>query len=92
MKAVLVTTKFRGVFFGYVDDFPDVPGSMVLKNARNCIYWSTDCKGFLGLAATGPTSSCRIGPQVEEILLYGITSVTPVVGSAVTKWEMAPWS
>lgn len=91
MKAVLVTTKYRGVFFGYMEGEPNGPGKMELKNARNCIYWSADCKGFLGLAATGPTASCRIGPAVEKLTLYGITSITPVSEQAALAWESEPW-
>lgn len=91
-KAVLVTTKYRGVFFGYVDGEANAPGKLDLKDARNCVYWSSDCKGFLGLAATGPTPGCRIGPKVATITLYGVTSITPVAEQAVEQWEAAPWN
>jgi hypothetical protein len=67
MKPVLVTTEFRGVFFGFVDGGADkLPGEITLKNARNCIYWSADCGGFLGLAAKGPTEQCKIGEDEAE--------------------------
>lgn len=89
MKAVLVTTNYRGVFFGQVKDDKSLPKEIVLKNARNCIYWSSDCGGFLGLAAKGPTSGCRIGTKVDEITLYDITSVTPVSEEAAEKWISA---
>lgn len=91
MKPVLVTTQYRGVFFGYLEDDSNCPATIDLTNARNCVYWSADCKGFLGLAATGPTANCRIGPRVESITLYGVTSVTPVMSDAVEKWETSPW-
>lgn len=87
MKAVLVTTEFRGVFFGFIEDAKNTPEEITLKNAKNCIYWSSDCKGFLGLAATGPTSGCKIGAQIDEITLYKITSITPVREEAVEKWK-----
>lgn len=93
MKPVLITTEHRGVFFGYLDgEANDLPEKVELKNARNCSYWSRDVKGFLGLASTGPSGNCRIGPKVEEIILYKVTSVTLVSNSAVEKWESAPWS
>ena len=86
MKPVLVTTLHRGVFFGnLVGKYSKA--ELTLKNARNCIYWSSDCGGFLGLASNGPTSGCRIGTLVPEITLYDITSVTPVTDKAVEKWE-----
>lgn len=86
-KAVLITTEFRGVFFGYVKDSKKLPAEITISGAKNCIYWSADCGGFLGLAANGPTSGCKIGKRVPEVTLYKITSVTPVEDAAITKWE-----
>lgn len=86
-KAVLVTTEFRGVFFGYVKDDTKLPAEITLTGARNCIYWSSDVGGFLGLASDGPSSGCKIGKRVPELTVYKVTSITPVVDVAVTKWE-----
>lgn len=87
-KAVLVTTEFRGVFFGYIKSNKKTPSEITLKDVRNCIYWQ-DCGGFLGLAEKGPNSSCRIGSPVKEITLYKVTSVTPVSAEAAKAWEKA---
>lgn len=86
-KAVLVTTEFRGVFFGYIKDDNKLPAEITLNGVRNCISWSSDVGGFLGLASSGPTSNCRIGKRVDEITLYKITSVTPVDEAAANTWE-----
>ena len=60
-QAVLVTTEHRGVFMGYATE---TDGDVVeLTEARLCIYWSADVKGFMGLAANGPTSGCRMAPR-----------------------------
>lgn len=88
-KAVLITTEFRGVFFGYLKDGKKAPAKITLTGARNCIYWSADVGGFLGLAANGPTSACKIGERVNELTVFGITSITPVDDAAVKKWESA---
>lgn len=88
-KAVLITTKYRGVFFGYVKADEKLPGEITVTGARNCIYWSADCGGFLGLAAKGPTKNCRIGTRVDELTLYEVTSVTPVSDDAAQAWEKA---
>jgi len=85
-KAVLVTTGFRGVFFGFVKDDKKLPNEITLSKAKNCIYWASSCGGFLGLAATGPDSNCRIGREVSGITLYKITSVTPVSKKAAKAW------
>lgn len=88
-RAVLVTTAHRGVFFGYATE---TNGETIrLMRARNCIYWSADVKGFLGLAAMGPSGSCRVGPPAN-IELRNITSVADVTADAAAKWEAAPWS
>lgn len=87
-RAVLVTTEHRGVFFGYATETGGDP--IHLKRARLCVYWSADVKGFMGLAANGPTESCRIGPPAD-IELRKITAVLEVTSSAVEAWEKAPW-
>jgi hypothetical protein len=86
---VLVTTEFRGVFFGKLKKATKLPGEVVLTGARNCISWSADVGGFLGLAATGPSSTCKIGAKVGEVTLYKVTSITPVSKKAVTAWNSA---
>lgn len=86
-KAVLVTTEFRGVFFGYIKEDKNLPSEITLTQVKNCIYWSSDCGGFLGLAANGPTSGCRIGVRVPELRLFKVTSVSPVSDEAEKKWN-----
>lgn len=88
-RAVLVTTAHKGVFFGYSADAGE---TVRLARARNCIYWSTDVHGFLGLAAWGPTRGCRIGPRVSLLTLHAVTSVTVCSSEAVKAWEAMPWS
>lgn len=87
-RPVLVTTAHRGVFFGYADATDGE--TITLKRGRNCTYWSADMKGFMGLAANGPSATCRIGPPAT-ITLRNITSVVAVDAQAVAKWESAPW-
>lgn len=86
-KPVLITTKHRGVFFGYLKDIKKAPSEVTMTGVRNCIYWSSDVGGFLGLAASGPTSSCRIGKRVDEFTVYDVTSMTPCSEAAVRAWE-----
>jgi hypothetical protein len=86
-KAVLVTTEFRGVFFGYVKDDKKLPDEITLTKVRNCIYWTSSIGGFLGLASQGPDSNCKIGTEVEELRLFKITSVSPVSDEAAKKWN-----
>lgn len=89
-RPVLVTTKHRGVFFGYLKGKP-TKKQVVLAQCRNCIYWEVGVHGFIGLAANGPTSQCKIGPAAPEITLYDVTAVAVVTPEAAEKWEAAPW-
>lgn len=88
---VVVTTAHRGVFFGYIKE-SDIESAIIpLRSARNCLSWSNDVKGFMGLAASGPNKSCRVGPAVD-ISLRDITSVIECSPEATQAWEAAPWS
>lgn len=87
-RAVVVTTQHKGVFFGYATD---VDGDVIeLRSARNCLYWTSDVRGFMGLASTGPTKGCRVGPAAD-IQIRDITSVALATDAAVAAWEAAPW-
>jgi hypothetical protein len=87
-RAVLVTTAHRGVFFGYAID---TDGAIIkLRAARNCLYWPSENKGFLGLASMGPIKGARVGPAAD-IELRDITCVAECSTAATTAWEAAPW-
>ena len=87
-RAVLVTTSHRGVFFGYASD---TSGATIrLRAARNCLYWPSENKGFMGLASVGPVRGSRVGPAAD-IELRDITAVAECTDAAVAAWEAAPW-
>lgn len=87
-RPVLVTTEYRGVFFGYATE---TSGDTInLKRARNIPYWDASTKGFLGLAERGPGKQCRVGPAAD-IELRKITCVAECTPAAVEAWESAPW-
>lgn len=88
-RPVVVTTAHRGVFFGYATDTDGE--TIALTKARNCVFWSSDVRGFIGLAANGPSNSCRVGP-VADITLRNITCVLEVTPDAVKRWEEGAWA
>jgi hypothetical protein len=88
-RPVVVTTAHRGVFFGYADDTNGE--TIALKDARLCVYWSADVRGFMGLAAGGPSKDCKVGPAAS-ITLRNITAVMEVTPEAEAKWVAAPWA
>lgn len=87
LRPVLVTTEFRGVFFGWADDTSG--DSVKLTNARNCIYWDSSIGGFGGLASDGPNAQCRIGARVPVLDVRKVTSVAEVTEQAAAAWENA---
>lgn len=91
-EQVLVTTEYRGVFFGTLVGCDRTNRTATLATARNCVYWPPSQKGFLGLATAGPLDGAKIGPAVGEIELPGMTSISSCTPEAVARWEAAPWS
>ena len=89
-QKVLVTTMHRGVFFGTLTK--DDGTRVTLENARNCVYWPTEQKGFLGLAARGPLEGSRIGPAALLLDLRDVTSVALCSKEAAERWEAGPWA
>ena len=90
-KAVVVTTEKRGVFFGYVKT-DTTPEKIVLTDARNCVYWSANVRGVLGLASSGPLIGCKIGPKVPEATLFNVTAILACTPESVEKWEASLWT
>jgi hypothetical protein len=89
-KFVVVTTSHRGVFFGQLESRDG--DELTLLDAQNCIYWSTDEKGFLGLAAKGPGPRCRIGPVVPRLNVNAVTAVVEATENSIELWRSEPWS
>jgi hypothetical protein len=86
---LVVTTEHKGVFFGLGK--PSGKKTIRLTEAQMCVYWSSEVKGVLGLAATGPSKTCRVGPPVPAITLQGVTSIMEVSDVAAAAWKATPW-
>lgn len=90
-KAVIVTTEYRGVFFGLIDESTKNETTLQLDECRNVRYWSSDVDGFLGLSSTGPTKGCTIGKKAGgTVTLHKVTSVTGVSVEALEVWNKLP--
>jgi hypothetical protein len=91
-RKVVVTTEYRGVFFGALTAYDINARTATLASCRNCVYWPSTNHGFVGLAIDGPLSGSRVGPAAESMDLVGITSMTPCADAAATRWESGPWA
>lgn len=57
----------RAVIAGYADERP-TPGQVsTLTSARMVLFWAADTGGLFGLAATGPTPSCRLSGTAPAV-------------------------
>lgn len=88
-RFVLVTTEFRGVFFGkFIEEKRDEYGYRVtLADIVNCLYWDSKVKGFLGLSVTGPTKDCKLGAVAFSATIEKVTSVVECSTEAVKAWK-----
>lgn len=87
----VVTTEYKGVFFGEVNAADVSKSTVRVEKAQMAVYWSSDCKGIMGLAAVGPTQGCKIGPVVPAITLQKVTAVMEASADAEKAWRAAPW-
>lgn len=85
-KPVIITTSYRGVFFGDIEKGTEESRTVTLINARNAILWATT-KGFIELAQVGPNSKSRIGAVAPRIVLHDVTSVTECTEAAAAAWR-----
>lgn len=86
---VLVTTAHRGVFAGFLKNREG--DEVTLTQARVCVFWSKEVKGFVGLAVSGPIGSSRVSQAAEELTLTSVTSIAKCTEAAQQVWEKAPW-
>jgi len=84
-RPVIVTTEFRGVFFGYAEDTSG--DKFHLRGARMAIYWGTT-RGLMQLAETGPTKTSKISARAD-MEVRKVTAVFEVTPEAAKAWEAA---
>lgn len=82
-RPVLVTTEYRGVYFGFLESHTG--RECVLTDARMAIQWGTT-RGVDELADSGPNAKSRIGAMAPKVWLCGLTSVVDCTPAAVKAW------
>ncbi len=83
---VLVTTKHRGVFFGYAAEADLTATDIWLHACRNAIRWATT-KGFLELASDGPNMNSKVGAEAEKVFVRDVTCVSVCTDKAAAAWK-----
>lgn len=90
-RYVVVTTSHDGVFYGELVEQNDATKIVQLKDAKNCLSWTADVRGFMGLACSGPSETCRVGPAVPTARLCDVTAILDVTGAARKAWDNSSW-
>ena len=90
-RYVVVTTEFKGVFYGKLEFYNRKDNCAVLSNARMCVYWSANTKGILGLASIGPQNGSKITPIIPSIELTKVTAVMDCTIQAIDQWDKGIW-
>ena len=90
MRAILITTKHRGVFYGEVEDSEPIDGEHIknVRMARMAICFGTE-HGVAQLAATGPTENSKIGSAADMPIIRDVTAVWSVTDEAAAAWRNA---
>lgn len=93
MPALITTNKdLRGVFFAYIDPKDADKETLEVKNVQMCVYWPTENRGVLGLAADGPVKGARVTKPAPSGVIKGVTLVVECSDAAVKAWAKHPWS
>lgn len=86
---IVVTTAHRGVFFGKFVSRED--REITISEARVCVYWNRETRGFVGLAVTGPLDGCRVSPAAPKLTLTDVTAILECTPESAEKWGQSPW-
>lgn len=76
---------------GFIDPKDADKETIEAEEVRMAVYWSTDVKGVVGLAAHGPTKNCKITAAAKKAVLKGVTATLEVSEEAVKAWRKEPW-
>lgn len=90
---VLLTTDSskRGVFSCVINEKDKNLENIEAEDVRMVVMWSSDVKGVIGLAASGPSKSCRVSPAVKKGIIKGVVGVFELTDAAYKKFESEPW-
>lgn len=91
-QALVITTEWKGVFFGYGELPTNDSRKISLRDCRMCVSWDSSVKGMPGLVSGQKLSGCRISPPAPKVLLYGVTGIFELSEKAEKEWLKQPWS
>ena len=86
---VIITTNYRGIFFGFIDPVQKHQKTLDVEKCRNVRYYNSEVNGFQGLSSNGPNKDCTISAMAGgPVVLHEVTSITQCSEAAAAKWEL----
>ncbi len=86
LMPVMITTKHRGIFIGYVEEGKDLTKKTLknIKRAKMLIRHQTG-KGLQHVAEVGPNDDCHFSTASDIRVLHDVTAVFDVTPAAAAK-------
>jgi len=80
-------SNWARIVFGTLEESSLKDGTATLSGARQCIYYSKETGGELGLAAIGPQAGSSVSPVLPgNVVLTGVGAVMDCSAAAITAW------
>lgn len=88
---LIVVTASRPwtIVAGYVES--DDGTTVILRDARMIVYYSSDSRGLYGIASVGVTGSARVSPAAPRVAVSNVEHRISVTDEARASIEAAPW-
>jgi hypothetical protein len=92
-KKVVIIARTPGgnwarILYGTLVAHDAAAGTATVKDARQCLYYSKETGGEIGLSAIGPQAGSRVSPKsVGNTEVAGVGIVSECAPAAITAWE-----
>jgi len=81
-------SSWARIHYGALVEHDAVNGTATLDTARQCLFYSRETGGEVGLAAIGPQDGSRLSPMAPGLLhVSGVGTVQDASPAAQAKWE-----
>lgn len=81
-------SNWARILYGVLKSVDTKAGTATLERTRQCLYYSKETGGEVGLAAIGPQAGSRLSPMAPgELVVFGVGQIAECSASAIAAWE-----
>lgn len=81
-------SSWARILYGTLVSADATAGVATLKDVRQCLYYSKETGGEVGLAAIGPQAGSRLSPKsTGEVKIAGVGLISDCSEAAIKAWE-----